>query len=354
MGYPSRMAGRGVRVGTGTKDNSVRKSMGSNISESMAYHRLLIEVCPVGVMVYKATGECITANNMAAKIIGGTVEKLQRQNFYELQSWKDSGLLRIAKECLKLKITVEEDIHVISSTFGKQFWLTGRMVPFEYECDWYILVLYSDITEKKRIEELNRVYVTKLEAAFMQTVEAITALSALRDPYTAAHERRVAEIAVTIGAELGFDAHRQQGLRIAGFLHDVGKINAPAEILSKPGTLSATQFALVKEHAQAGYDALKNVDFPWPIALVALQHHERIDGSGYPQGLKGEEIAFEARIIAVADVVEAMSSHRPYRPALGIEMALAEIERGRGTAYDEEVADACLRLFREKRYKLPA
>jgi HD-GYP domain-containing protein (c-di-GMP phosphodiesterase class II) len=235
----------------------------------------------------------------------------------------------------------------------KEFWITGRIVPFEYKYEWYILGLFSDITEKKRVEELNKVYVAKLEAALMQTVEAITALSAMRDPYTAAHERRVAEIAVAIGAELGFDAHRQQGLRVAGFLHDVGKINAPAEILSKPGTLSAAEFALVREHAQAGYDALKKVDFPWPIALVALQHHERIDGSGYPQGLKGDEIALEARIIAVADVVEAMSSHRPYRPALGIEKALAEIERGRGTAFDAEVADACLRLFRKKQRQLP-
>jgi putative nucleotidyltransferase with HDIG domain len=188
----------------------------------------------------------------------------------------------------------------------------------------------------------------------MQTVEAITALSAMRDPYTAGHERRVAEIAVAIGAEMGLDAHRQQGLRVAGYLHDVGKINAPAEILSKPGALSAAEFALVKEHARAGYDVLKNVEFPWPVALVALQHHERIDGSGYPQGLKGDEIILEARIVAVADVVEAIASHRPYRAALGIEKSLAEIERGRGTAFDADVVDACLRLFRERGHQLPA
>ena len=353
MSYLARTAGRGVRVYAGTKDNSEHKRMEDGLSATVAYNRLLIEVCPVGMIVYKATGECVSANKAAARIIGTTAEELLKQNFYELKSWRDSGLLRVATQCLESQVTIEEDIHVTSSTFGKEFWLTGRMVPFEYNYESYVLGLFSDITEKKRVEDLNRLNVTKLEAAFMQTVEAITALSALRDPYTAAHERRVAEIAVTIGAELGLDAHRQQGLRVAGFLHDVGKINAPAEILSKPGTLSAAQFALVKEHAQAGYDALKHVDFPWPIALVALQHHERIDGSGYPHGLKGEEIALEARIIAVADVVEAMSSHRPYRPALGIEKALAEIERGRGTAFDKEVADACLRLFREKRYQLP-
>jgi HD-GYP domain-containing protein (c-di-GMP phosphodiesterase class II) len=188
----------------------------------------------------------------------------------------------------------------------------------------------------------------------MQTVEVATTLSEMRDPYTAGHERRVAQVAVAISAELGFDTQRQEGLRVAGYLHDIGKIMIPSEILSKPGKLSSVEFALIKGHPQASYDVLKGVEFPWPVAMVALQHHERIDGSGYPQGLKGEAILFEARIIAVADVVEAMSSHRPYRPGLGIEKALAEIERGRATAYDAEVVDACLRLFRKKGYTIPA
>jgi putative nucleotidyltransferase with HDIG domain len=176
----------------------------------------------------------------------------------------------------------------------------------------------------------------------------------MRDPYTAGHQRRVAEIAVAIGAELGFDAHRQEGLRVVGYLHDIGKITIPSEILSKPGKLSAIEFQLIQGHAQAGYDVLKGVAFPWPVAQVALQHHERMDGSGYPQGLKGDAILLEARIMAVADVVEAMSSHRPYRPGLGIDKTLAEIERGRGTAYEPLVVDACLKLFREKGYTIPA
>ena len=145
----------------------------------------------------------------------------------------------------------------------------------------------------------------------------------------------------------------QQGLRVAGLLYDVGKITIPSDILSKPGKLSSIEYRLIQGHAQSSYEILKNVQFPWPVAEVALQHHERMDGSGYPQGLTGDAILFEARIMAVADVVEAMSSHRPYRPALGIEMALAEIERGRATLYDAAVVDACLRLFREGRYQLP-
>ncbi|MFH1043785.1 MAG: HD-GYP domain-containing protein, partial [Pseudomonadota bacterium] len=221
------------------------------------------------------------------------------------------------------------------------------------EPDYFISVI-EDISEKKRAEEQIQRYIEQLRTAFMSTVEVATTLSEMRDPYTAGHERRVAGIAVAIGAELGFDEQRIEGLRVAGFLHDVGKITIPAEILSKPGRLSALEFQLIQGHTQAGYDVLKVVKFPWPVAEVALQHHERIDGSGYPQGLKGDAILLEARIMAVADVIEAMSSHRPYREALGIDAALAEIERGGGSAYDPVVADACLKLFREKRYEISA
>jgi hypothetical protein len=212
----------------------------------------------------------------------------------------------------------------------------------------------TDVTERKRAEQQIHDYVTQLEAAFMSTVQVATTMGEMRDPYTAGHQRKVAEIAVAIGAELGFDARRQEGLRVAGFLHDIGKIRIPAEILSKPGRLSATEFRLVQGHAEASYEVLKDVNFPWPVAQVALQHHERMDGSGYPQGLKGDAILLEARIVAVADVIEAMSSHRPYRPGLGLDVALDEIERGRGSAYDANVVDACLVTFRNKHVALPA
>jgi len=217
-----------------------------------------------------------------------------------------------------------------------------------------VIGLMQDISEKIRAEENIRRYVAQLEAAFKSTVQVATNLSEMRDPYTTGHSRRVAEIATALSAELGFDAQRQEGMRVAGYLHDIGKISVPSEILAKPGRLEPIEFDLVKEHAQGGYDILKGVEFPWPVAEVARQHHERIDGSGYPQGLKGEEILLEARILAVADVVEAMSSDRPYRPGLGIDSALAEIERGRGSAYDPGVVDACLKLFRERGYTIPA
>ena len=217
-----------------------------------------------------------------------------------------------------------------------------------------VIGLIQDVTDKKQSEEHLKIYVEKLQASLMQTVEVATLLSEMRDPYTAGHERRVAEVAAAIGKEMGLNEHQQEGLRVAGHLHDIGKINIPSEILAKPGKLTALEYEIIKGHPEAGFNVLKDVDFPWPVAQVALQHHERLDGSGYPAGLKGENILLEARITAVADVVEAMGSHRPYRPGLGIGPALEEIERGKGTLYDLNVAEACLRLFREKGYSLPA
>lgn len=214
------------------------------------------------------------------------------------------------------------------------------------------VLAFENQEKEKRAAELASAN-KELHDAFMNTVRVAMILSELRDPYTAGHERRVGELSLALGAELGFDKFRQEGIRVAGYLHDVGKMIVPAEILSKPGKLTEIEYSLIRGHAQTGYDVLKSVHFPWPIAEVVFQHHERMDGSGYPRGLKGEDTLLEARILAVADVTEAMSSHRPYRAALGIEKALAEIERGRGSLYDATVVDSCLNLFRKKGYKLP-
>lgn len=192
----------------------------------------------------------------------------------------------------------------------------------------------------------------KLRANLLESISAIAATVEMRDPYTAGHQRRVAMLATAIAHELELSQHQIEGLHLAAVVHDVGKIKIPAEILSKPGRLTELEFALIKQHPQDGYDILKEVDFPWPIAQFVRQHHERIDGSGYPDGLKGGEISLEASIIAVADVIEAMASHRPYRPGLGIEAALMEINAKRDTMFDARVVDAALRLFREKQYQL--
>jgi putative nucleotidyltransferase with HDIG domain len=176
----------------------------------------------------------------------------------------------------------------------------------------------------------------------------------MRDPYTAGHQIRTADLASAIATEMGLPQDKIDGLRMASSIHDIGKLSIPAEILSKPTKLTDIEFSLIKEHSQSGYEMLKNVESPWPLAQIVYQHHERMNGSGYPRNLKGDEILIEARIMAVADVVEAMASHRPYRSALGIEAALEEIEKNKGILYDNDVAVACLRLFREKGYELIA
>jgi putative nucleotidyltransferase with HDIG domain len=187
---------------------------------------------------------------------------------------------------------------------------------------------------------------SRLRRALDGTIEAIGRATETRDPYTAGHQRRMAELAVAVARKLGLDESVVEATRAAGLLHDIGKLSIPAEILSKPSALSPLEMSLIKTHSQSAYDVLRTIDFPWPVANIVLQHHERMDGSGYPQGLSGDVILMEARILAVADVVEAMSSHRPYRAALGIVAALAEVERGRGVLYDVLVVDACLDLFR--------
>lgn len=202
-------------------------------------------------------------------------------------------------------------------------------------------------TNKLELELVNR---DKLHQSLMETIGIARELVELRDPYTAGHERRVGGLAQAIASAMGLSEVQQEGLLIAGYLHDIGKITIPAEILSKPGKINAEEYALIKGHVLAGYNLLKSIDFPWDISQAVLEHHERLDGSGYPNALSADQISVEGRILAVSDVVEAMSSYRPYRPALGIEVALAEIERGKGTIYDAKVVDACLQLFNEKRY----
>jgi PAS domain S-box-containing protein/putative nucleotidyltransferase with HDIG domain len=191
----------------------------------------------------------------------------------------------------------------------------------------------------------------KLEHSLDHAVAAIAATVELRDPYTAGHQRRVAKLATAIASEMGLAVDRVQGLHMGSVVHDIGKIHVPAEILANPGKLTDAEFAIIKTHCQAGYDILKEIDFSWPVAEMVYQHHEKLDGSGYPRHLKGEEILLEARILSVADVVEAMSSHRPYRPGFGIFPALQEISRNKGRLYDLRVVEACLRLFMEKNYE---
>ncbi|WP_320006700.1 HD domain-containing phosphohydrolase [Maridesulfovibrio sp.] len=212
------------------------------------------------------------------------------------------------------------------------------------------VVVLRDISELKKSEAALKESLKQMNRIFDETVVSLTAMSEKRDPYTSGHQQRVAELACQIAWKMGLSGEAIHSIRIAGILHDVGKISIPAEILSKPTRLTDLEMNLMKTHSEAGYEILKGISFPWPVAKIVLQHHERLDGTGYPNGLSGREILKEARIIAVADVVEAMSSHRPYRAALGLPKAMAEIARGRGISYDPKVVDACTELIEENNF----
>ena len=213
----------------------------------------------------------------------------------------------------------------------------------------YIHVL-RDITEIKSIKFEQEKSQLQLVRSFKGIAQAMGKIVEQRDPYTAGHAEGVSRLAVAIGQQMGLDEDTIEGLRVCGVLHDVGKISVPAEILTKPTKLTEMEFRMVKLHSRTGYEILKNINFPWPVAIATLQHHERLDGSGYPDGLKGEQIIRESRILSVADVVDAMINHRPYRPARGLGAAIDEIKKGRRVIYDHEVVDACIEVI-EKREK---
>jgi PAS domain S-box-containing protein/putative nucleotidyltransferase with HDIG domain len=205
--------------------------------------------------------------------------------------------------------------------------------------------------ERDRFQAAHIAMVERHKQALISTIRAISLTVEKRDPYTAGHQQRVADLAMKIGKELGLSEQRLEGLGLGALIHDIGKIYVPAELLNRPGRLSKAEFEVIQSHSEVGYDIIKDVEFPWPVADMVLQHHERLDGSGYPQGLKGEGIILEARILAVADAVEAITAHRPYRPALGIDIALEEMEKNRGRLYDPAVVDACLHLVRDQGFR---
>jgi PAS domain S-box-containing protein/putative nucleotidyltransferase with HDIG domain len=213
------------------------------------------------------------------------------------------------------------------------------------------VVALLDITERKRTEEALQESLEKLRRTLYGTVQAMAMTVEMRDAYTAGHQKRVAKLARSIAKEMGLSQDQIDALRMAGIIHDIGKICIPAEILSKPTKLTDIELQLIHIHSQVGHDILKEIEFLWPIAKIVLQHHERMDGSGYPNGIKGDEIMIEARILSVTDVVEAIASNRPYRPAQGLDAALKEISMNRGILYDADVVDACLRLFNEKGFR---
>jgi PAS domain S-box-containing protein/putative nucleotidyltransferase with HDIG domain len=292
----------------------------------------------------------------AERNIGYSVEEMLSLNFSQIIT-PESHKMAMDLISTHLKMETREPIMIEMEQIckdGSRKWceVTAILSVDQDKRPTGIIGVSRDITQRKQSEEaLQRSY-HKLRETLITTVNALASTVEMRDPYTAGHQRRVTILACAIAEQMGLTEERFDGLRLAGLIHDIGKITVPIEILNKPGRISETEFNIIKMHPQAGYNLLKEIEFPWPVAQIVLQHHERLDGSGYPQGLKNGGIMQEAKILAVADVVEAMASHRPYRPSLGIDVALGELTKNKGILYDPEVVDVCQRLFVEQGFKL--
>jgi PAS domain S-box-containing protein/putative nucleotidyltransferase with HDIG domain len=332
-------------------DITERKLSEEALRESEEKYRLLVNNANDGIFITQE-GKIKFPNPKTIEILGYTADELTNILYTDLIHPDD-------REILSLERVGREKGNMSASTYslrifnraGHHLWAQISSVPILWEGQQATINFVRDITVQRLAEEKLRQTVHRLRKITGATIQAMAQTVEVRDPYTAGHQRRVSDLARAIASHMGLPAEQVDGVRLAGVIHDIGKISVPAEILSKPGLLTNLEFALIKTHPQVGYEILKDIEFPWDIATVVLQHHERMDGSGYPQGLSGEDILLESRILAVADVVEAMASHRPYRPALGIEKALDEITLKRGRAYDAKVVDACLQLFAEKKFE---
>jgi PAS domain S-box-containing protein len=335
-------------------DVSEQLALAERLQDAVGRYRNLFESNPIAMFAWDAETQRILAINAAgATRYGWTQQEMVGMSIERLRPADEVPALQRAIAALDRQRVNEVGIWTHQRRDGSTLRVEVSIHAIAWESRAAWMTMAVDVTEREQARAERDAYVRRLERAAEGTLQVVSTMVELRDPYTAGHERRVGEVAAAIAAEMGLGKTQQQGLRLCGAVHDVGKIAVPAEILAKPSRLSKTEYLLVQQHAELGYGILKGIDFPWPLAEVARQHHERMDGSGYPRGLKGDEILLEARIIAVADVVESMTSHRPYRAALGPALALAEIEAGRGRLYDAAVVDACLRLFRERAYSLP-
>jgi PAS domain S-box-containing protein/putative nucleotidyltransferase with HDIG domain len=315
-------------------------------------YRDLVEQAEIAILIDDQRGRFRYANSKFADIFGYSFGEMLKQSLRTLVHPEDIGT-------------------VLKYHRGR---IGGRKVPSRYEFRGirkdgsiiYLEVVASklksaagisgtrsylwDITSRRLVEDrLNRT-LEVLRKTTGTMIRVIENMIEMRDPYTAHHQQRVADLARAIAEELAFPPDTIDGIRIAALIHDIGKISIPTELLTKPTKLTELEFSLLKTHPRAGYELIKSIEFPWPIAQIVLQHHERMDGSGYPSALKSGEILPEARILGVADVVEAMASHRPYRPALGIDAALNELTRNSGVLYDPEIVEACLRVFQKNKF----
>ncbi|TFG90971.1 MAG: PAS domain S-box protein [Candidatus Atribacteria bacterium] len=341
-------------IGMGV-DITERQLAEKALMDSEKKYRYILENIEDGYYEVDTAGNFTFFNNSTCRMLGYSADELMDKNNREYVDDENAKkIFKVYNEVYRTGIPIKAfDWELIRKGGSKCFVETGvSLIMDSNNVKTGFSGIARDVTERKRAEEELENSFKRLRVALGGTIQALAVAVETRDPYTAGHQKRVADLSRAIAAEMCLDNNRIDGIRMAGVVHDLGKMSIPAEILSKPSKLSEIEYSLIKTHPKAGYDILKDVEFPWPIAQIVLQHHERIDGSGYPAGLKGEEILLEARIIGVADVVEAIASYRPYRQGLGIEKALGEITKNKGILYDKAVVDACLRLFSEKGYKL--
>jgi len=332
-----------------------REAAFNKLRETQDRYNALFERSLDMVYIIDFEGRLIDANDGALNRFGYTRAEMLSMNIaslmdedqfnYALSLIEEIMKTGVQKDPREIRLRHKNGTVIYVETQGSTLISDGKPVAIQ--------AIARDITERKLAEQKLQQTLNSLKEAVGTTIQVLVSALESRDPYTAGHQSRSAHLACAIAAEMGLPPDKIDGLRMAGAIHDIGKLSIPAEILSKPTKLTNLEFSLIKEHSQSGYDMLKNVESPWPLAQIVYQHHERMNGTGYPRNLKGDEIIIEARIMAVADVVEAMASHRPYRPGLGIEVALEEIKKNKGVLYDNAVAETCIRLFKEKGYQFP-
>jgi PAS domain S-box-containing protein len=334
-------------------DTTERKQADEALRESERKYKSLIDNFQDIILTINLEGKITFASQSIKEKLGyesaetinmSILDFVQEEDHQRVMENLQKGMKGEKITGFQIQVITKSGKRVFFESFFSRVYKDGEVVGAQ--------AIIKDITESKRAEEELKQSFERMRKALGATVQSISMIVEMKDPYTAGHQQRVSDLARAISTEMGLSADQRDFIRTASAIHDIGKISIPAEILSKSTKLTDMEFNLIKTHAQSGHDILKDIEFPWPVADVVLQHHERMDGSGYPQGLKGNDIFLEARIMAVADVVEAMASHRPYRPSLGIDCALDEISRNKGILYDADVVDACLKLFQEKGYTL--
>ena len=324
-------------------------------SESELRYRRLFEAAQDGILILDFdTGQIQDANPFVLSLLGFSREELVGKEIWEISSVLDKTIALKAFEVIKEKGYVRYEDVPLKTKDGELIQVEFVSNAYHVNGDKVIQCNIRDVSYRKKLEEENLKFQHSISISLHEVIETLANVIVARDSYTAGHQKRVADLASAIAAKLNLPLHTIEGIHLSALIHDIGKIAIPAEILTKPKALTNFELAMLRNHVQTGYDILKNINFPWSVAQIVLQHHERLDGSGYPNGLKGDSICEEAKIIAVADVVEAISSDRPYRKSRGIEAALDEITTNSGKLYDARVVEACLKVFKDDRYDMAA